>query len=164
MQTDLIGYKLLKEEATIGIIRNALIKVSTDGFPGDHHFYITFSTNQKNIVISDALLKKFPNEMTIVLQHQFFSLEVKSDKFTVVLHFNNIAEKITIPFVAIKTFFDPAVNFKIELNIINNSEDLVADQEITSSEEGKNSSNKIIKQENSAEILLIDQFRKDTKQ
>ena len=114
MQKDLIGYELLGKEATISVIRSALMKVSNEGFPGDHHFYITFFTSQKNIVISDELLKRFPTEMTIVLQHQFFSLEVKSDKFAVVLHFNNIAEKITIPFVAIKTFVDPAVNFKIE--------------------------------------------------
>jgi hypothetical protein len=164
MQKDLIGYELLGKEATISVIRSALMKVSNEGFPGDHHFYITFFTSQKNIVISDELLKRFPTEMTIVLQHQFFSLEVKSDKFAVVLHFNNIAEKITIPFVAIKTFVDPAVNFKIELNYTNNKEDISVKEEILSQEDPYNENKEVKdKEAKGAKILSIDKFRKDIK-
>ncbi len=162
MQKDLIGYELLGKEATISVIRSALMKVSNEGFPGDHHFYITFFTSQKHIVISDELLKRFPTEMTIVLQHQFFSLEVKSDKFMVVLHFNNIAEKITIPFVAIKTFVDPAVNFKIELNYTNKKEDISVKEEILSQVDSYNE-NKEVEEAKGAKILSIDKFRKDIK-
>jgi hypothetical protein len=162
MQKDLIGYELLGKEAAISVIRSALMKVSSEGFPGDHHFYITFFTSQKNIVISDELLKRFPKEMTIVLQHQFFSLEVKLDKFTVVLHFNNIAEKITIPFLAIKSFVDPAVNFKIELNDVSNNEDINIGEEISSEEHSYNKNNEV-EEIKGAEVLSIDQFRKDKK-
>jgi hypothetical protein len=102
--------------------------------------------------------------MTIVLQHQFFSLEVKSDKFAVVLHFNNIAEKITIPFVAIKTFVDPAVNFKIELNYTNNKEDISVKEEILSQEDPYNENKEVKdKEAKGAKILSIDKFRKDIK-
>lgn len=107
-------YDLMAQEALRGVIRAALSIARRDGLPGDHHFYIAFNTNDPDVKISERLHERYPNEMTIVLQHQFWGLEVEDTFFAVELSFDNIPEKLIIPYHAIKGFFDPAVQFGLQ--------------------------------------------------
>ena len=85
-----------------------------DGLPGDHHFYIAFDTNFPGAKLSDRLKRKYPEEMTVVLQHQFWGLDVREDGFNVELSFDNIPEKLEVPFASIRGFFDPHVQFGLQ--------------------------------------------------
>ena len=114
MPEDMMRYDLLAQEALRGVVRAALKRVKRQGFPGGHHFYIAFNTNFPGVEISERLHKKYDQEMTIVLQHQFWNLTVLDDQFSVELSFNDIPEKLVIPFAAIKGFFDPAVQFGLQ--------------------------------------------------
>jgi hypothetical protein len=114
MPEDMMRYDLLAQEALRGVVRAALKRVKRQGFPGSHHFYIAFNTNFPGVEISERLHKKYDQEMTIVLQHQFWNLVVLEDQFSVELSFNDIPEKLTVPFAAIKGFFDPAVQFGLQ--------------------------------------------------
>lgn len=114
MPEDMMRYDLLAQEALRGVVRAALKRVKRQGFPGGHHFYIAFNTNYPGVEISERLHQKYDQEMTIVLQHQFWNLMVLEDHFSVELSFNDIPEKLSIPFAAIKGFFDPAVQFGLQ--------------------------------------------------
>lgn len=98
-----------------GLIREVLTEVAHDGLPGDHHFYITFSTMHPDAEISDGLSDRYPEEMTIVLQHEYERLEVNRDGFSVVLSFGDHPEPLFVPFDAVKTFVDPSVSFGLQL-------------------------------------------------
>ena len=111
---DLMRYDLLALEALRGVVRQALLKVQKDGLPGDHHFYIAFDTNAPGVKISPRLHEKYPREMTIVIQHQFWNLEITDRGFSIGLSFNNIRENLVIPFRAINSFFDPSVQFGLQ--------------------------------------------------
>ncbi|MFE0754850.1 SspB family protein [Inquilinus sp. NPDC058860] len=102
------------ESALRGVVREALASVAEKGLPGDHHFYLTFVTNHKGVAIPEYLRQKYPQEMTIVLQHQFFGLEVCEDRFSVSLSFSSKTERLVIPLAAITTFADPSVNFALQ--------------------------------------------------
>ncbi|OWJ65609.1 hypothetical protein BWR60_18945 [Inquilinus limosus] len=102
------------ESALRGVVREALAQVAEKGLPGDHHFYLTFVTNHRGVAIPDYLRQKYPQEMTIVLQHQFFGLEVCEDRFSVSLSFSSKTERLVIPLAAITTFADPSVNFALQ--------------------------------------------------
>ncbi|WP_225768323.1 SspB family protein [Inquilinus sp. Marseille-Q2685] len=102
------------ESALRGVVREALAHVAEKGLPGDHHFYLTFVTNHRGVAIPDYLRQKYPQEMTIVLQHQFFGLEVCEDRFSVSLSFSSKTERLVIPLAAITTFADPSVNFALQ--------------------------------------------------
>jgi hypothetical protein len=111
---DLMRYDLLVEEALRSVVRFALLRARREGLPGDHHFYIAFDTRHPGVRIAERLHEKYPEEMTIVLQHQFWDLKVGRDKFEVGLSFNGIPEKLTIPFEAVTGFFDPHVQFALQ--------------------------------------------------
>lgn len=117
MAEDLMRYDLLAQDALRGVVRFALKRVVDTGLPGDHHFYIAFDTNAPGVRISDRLRKQYPQEMTIVVQHQFWGLGVTEERFQVELSFDNIPEKLTVPFDAIKGFFDPSVQFGLQFEI-----------------------------------------------
>ena len=91
--------------------QSVLTDVAKSGLPGDHHFYISFSTTAPGVSLSKRLMEKYPEEMTIVLQHRFWDLIVHGDRFEVKLQFNSIPEKLVIPFEAIRVFVDPSVRF-----------------------------------------------------
>ena len=115
MAEDLMRYDLLAQEALRGVVRAALQKVARTGaLPGDHHFYIAFKTHAAGVRISDRLMEKHDEEMTIVLQHQFWGLDVGEDRFVVELSFDNIPEKLYVPFSAVSGFFDPSVQFGLQ--------------------------------------------------
>jgi hypothetical protein len=102
------------ETAMRGVVREALTRTSANGLPGAHHFYITFKTQAPGVGLASHLAAKYPDEMTIVLEHQFWDLEVCEDYFAVTLSFNNRPERITIPFAAIAAFADPSVKFGLQ--------------------------------------------------
>lgn len=108
---DFIGYQALIEQAFRGVLRQALRHAATGGIMGAHHFYIAFDTNAPGVEISDALKERFPDEMTIVLQHTYANLKVGEDAFDVDLSFNKIWESLHVPYAAVRQFSDPSQNF-----------------------------------------------------
>lgn len=114
MAEDYLDYGRLIDEAMHIIVHKALRIAAEKGLPGEHHFYITFHTNHAGVDIPDELHKQYPDEMTIVLQHQFWDLTVDNEKFSVVLSFNNVKKKLTVPFQAVSSFADPSVKFGLQ--------------------------------------------------
>jgi hypothetical protein len=114
MTDDLLRYDLMIETALRDVVQETLQNVARNGLPGEHHFYITFLTHFPGVEIPDYLKKQYPEEMTIVLQYQFTGLKVDEDGFGVTLSFNNVKERLRIPFEAITTFADPSVNFALQ--------------------------------------------------
>lgn len=114
MSEDLLRYDLMIEAALRDVVRETVETVARDGLPGDHHFYITFLTKFPGVEIPDYLHQKYPDEMTIVLQYQFFGLRIKDDSIHVILSFNNVKENLVVPIDAITTFADPSVNFALQ--------------------------------------------------
>ena len=117
MSEDLIRYDVLASEALRGIIRTVLQRAQKRGLPGEHHFYINFSTGAPGVILSKRLKEQYPQEMTIVLQHKFWDLLVYDDRFEVKLSFNNVPERLVVPFSGIKSFFDPSVQFGFNPNL-----------------------------------------------
>ena len=111
MSEDLMDYQALVERAMKGVVRNVLLRVAEDGLPGEHHLYITFQTEHEGVEIADHLIAKYPDEMTIVLQHQFWGLEISENAFEITLSFSGKNERLLIPFDAVVGFADPSVNF-----------------------------------------------------
>ncbi len=117
MVQDLIRYDILAQDALRGVIRKVLMEVNKAGLPGNHHFFITFLTEAPGVRISSRLKEKYPEQMTIVMQHQYWDLVVTEQFFEVGLSFGEIAEKLVIPFSAIRGFYDPSVNFELEFDV-----------------------------------------------
>jgi uncharacterized protein len=112
---DLIGYDQLTQDAMRDVVRAALKRAANPrGLPGRHHFYITFRTTAPGVILPDHLVGRYPEEMTIVLEHQFWDLEVQSDKFRVILKFAGQPHPIVIPFAALTRFYDPSVRFGLQ--------------------------------------------------
>ena len=114
MAQDLFRYDKMVETALRGVARQALTIAERDGLPGDHHFYVTFRSSDPGVVLPPQLLAKYPEEMTIVLQHQFWGLEVGDEAFSVSLSFSGRVERLTIPLAAITSFADPSVKFGLQ--------------------------------------------------
>ncbi len=114
---DKIRYDILASEALRGIIRTVMQRVQKRGLPGEHHFYVNFDTRAAGSILSKRLKAQYPEEMTIVLQHKFWDLLVYEDRFEVKLSFNNVPERLVIPFAAIKSFVDPSVPFGFNPNL-----------------------------------------------
>ncbi|MGF1621038.1 MAG: SspB family protein [Rhodomicrobiaceae bacterium] len=117
MSEDQIRYDVLANEAMRGIIRTVLQRVQKRGLPGEHHFYITFDTTAAGAIVSKRLKEQYPEDMTIVLQHQFWDLLIYDDRFEVKLSFNGVPERLVVPYSAIKTFVDPSVSFGFSPNL-----------------------------------------------
>jgi uncharacterized protein len=117
MPVDHLRYDLLTQDALRGVIRTVLVDAATKGLPGEHHFFITFDTRAEGVQISPRLRASYPEDMTIVLQHQFWDLKVTDDDFEVGLAFNGIAERLHIPLKAVKAFHDPAVHFSLQFTV-----------------------------------------------
>lgn len=114
MPTDHIRYDLLAQNALRGVVRTVITDAAKRGLLGDHHFKISFDTNAPGVRLSARLREQYPEEMTIILQHQFWDLVVGNDAFEVGLSFGGIPERLRVPFDAIIAFFDPAVNFGLQ--------------------------------------------------
>ena len=111
---DLFRYDRMVERALRGVVREALARTTASGLPGTHHFYITFQTKHPGTKIPDSLAAQYPEDMTIVLEHQYWDLEVEEDHFAVTLSFQNRPERLTVPFEAIMAFTDPSVKFGLQ--------------------------------------------------
>ena len=117
MPNDLIRYDLLVQEALCGVVKKVLGDASRDGLPGEHHFYITFRTQAPGVRLSTRMREQYPEEMTIILQHQFEDLNVTDHAFEVGLSFRGIPEMLLIPFEALTGFFDPSVQFGLKFEL-----------------------------------------------
>lgn len=127
MADDMIGYEHLMQDALRSVVRAALNEAASPrGLPGKHHFYITFRTHAPGVTIPDHLRARYPDEMTIVLEHQFWDLEVYSDRFRVILKFSGQPHPITIPLAAITRFFDPSVKFGLQFEQHHQAEERMA--------------------------------------
>ena len=114
MATDHIRYDVLARDALRGVLRRVLTDAAEHGLPGEHHFFITFLSTADGVKLSPRLLAQYPEEMTIILQHQFWDLVVTEDRFEVGLSFGGIPERLVVPFAAIKSFLDPSVQFGLQ--------------------------------------------------
>jgi len=114
MATDHIRYDVLARDALRGVLRRVLTDAAEHGLPGDHHFFITFVSTAEGVKLSSRLLAQYPEEMTVILQHQFWDLVVTEDRFEVGLSFGGVPERLVVPFHAIKSFFDPSVQFGLQ--------------------------------------------------
>lgn len=117
MAGKLLDYNQLVETALRGAVRDALKRVAEFGLPGNHHFYITFRTDQPGVDIPEYLRERYPEEMTIVLQHQYWGLEPSEDQFQVTLSFNKVPERLIIPYAALTAFADPSVQFGLQFRV-----------------------------------------------
>ncbi|HEY5166810.1 MAG TPA: ClpXP protease specificity-enhancing factor SspB [Pseudolabrys sp.] len=120
---DQIRYDLLTQQALRGVVRSVLSEAAKKGLPGDHHFYISFDTHADGVRMSERLRAQHPEEMTIILQHQFWDLTVNEQGFEVGLSFGGITERLVIPFEAIKGFFDPSVQFGLQFEEVTEGQD-----------------------------------------
>jgi hypothetical protein len=125
MAVDHIRYDILAQEALRGVVRTVLADAAKNGLPGEHHFYISFDTRADGVRLSPRMLKEYPQEMTIVLQHQFWDLMVTEDGFEVGMSFGGIPERVAVPFAAVKGFVDPSVEFGLRFEEISETQESV---------------------------------------
>jgi len=110
-------YSPLIEDALRGVVRDVLARFAAGGIPSPHHYYITFSTRYPGVEMPDYLRERYPQEITVVLQYQYWDLEVGKDAFSVTLSFNGVRERLTVPFRAIRLFADPAAEFGLSFEV-----------------------------------------------
>lgn len=168
-----IDFPGLIDQAMRDVVRKALKAVQEGGLPGEHHFFISFRTDFPGVSVSDALLGRHPQEMTIVLQHQFWDLKVEEDKFAITLSFNNIPEKLVVPFQALTAFADPSVKFGLQFHtfidedlmeeLLDSEEDLLERlEEERFAPSAKTRKDKEAEQA-TGEVVTLDAFRKKQK-
>ncbi len=117
MADDQIRYDILAQEALRGVMRKVLAEVARTGLPGNHHFFITFLTGAPGVRVSSRLRERYPEQMTIVIQFQYWDLKVTETGFEIGLSFSDIPERLEIPFSAVRGFYDPSVNFELEFDV-----------------------------------------------
>ncbi|MCT4558496.1 MAG: ClpXP protease specificity-enhancing factor SspB [Pelagimonas sp.] len=152
--TDSIDYGRLMHRAMRGLIQEVLETVQRDGLPGEHHFFITFDTNHPDVEIADWLSDRYPDEMTVVMQHWYDNLDVRDDGFSVTLNFGDAPEPLSIPYDAIKTFVDPSVEFGLRFE--GNEGDDDGDDDPTPPEPDPEPEDA----HHDAEVVSLDRFRK----
>jgi len=154
--TSTIDYGNLMHRAMRGLIQEVLTDVSENGLPGNHHFFITFDTMHPDVEMADWLSDRYPEEMTVVMQHWFDGLEVTGEGFSVTLNFGDQPEPLYIPYDAIRTFVDPSVEFGLRFETQGDDEDEDAPTappvEMTEAE--------VAKEKSDAEVVSLDSFRK----
>ena len=184
MADDHIRYDILAQDALRGVMRKVLGEVARTGLPGNHHFFITFLTGAPGVRISTRLRERYPEQMTIVLQFQYWDLKVTDTGFEVGLSFADIPEKLEIPFAAVRGFYDPSVNFELEFDVkppaeeedeLSESEgapiiavpmahkpEKAGDEDAAKADEeaGKSAEAKSAEAKSSAEVVSLDSFRK----
>ena len=153
-------YDKMVEKALRGVVKQALQEVVEEGVVDDHHFYITFFTDHAGVKIPNYLKERYPGEMTIVLQHQFYDLEVNDERFTVMLSFNNVPERLVVPLSAITIFADPSVNFALQFQPLSDEDD---DGDEIHFEAEELDVDKNDKEKKKGEVISLDSFRKKDK-
>ncbi|MDR0809543.1 MAG: ClpXP protease specificity-enhancing factor SspB [Gemmobacter sp.] len=149
-----IDYGNLMHRAMRGLIQSVLEDVALNGLPGAHHFFITFDTTHPDVAIADWLRARYPQEMTVVIQHWFENLEVTADGFSVTLNFGNSPEPLVIPFDAVRTFVDPSVEFGLRFETHEEEEDEEDEDEETAEAPSEP------EKPREAEVVSLDKFRK----
>ena len=124
-----LDYGGMMLQALQGILAEVLRKVAAEGLPGDHHFFITFDTREDGVEMADWLRQRYPEEMTIVVQHWFDNLTIQPDHFTITLNFGNSPEPLKIPFDALRTFVDPSVEFGLRFETQESATDEEEDED-----------------------------------
>lgn len=174
---DLIRYDILAQEALRSVVKKVLHEVARTGLPGEHHFYITFDTNYAGVRMSSRMREKYPDEMTIVVQHQYWDMETTDNGFSIGLSFDNIPESLLIPYAAIRGFFDPSVQFGLQFEAVEededeldtNKDDTVTEASVSalpapSAEEASEKSDDELaddaEESGSADVVSLDAFRK----
>jgi len=179
MAEDEIRYDLLTQNALRGVVHDVLTQVQREGLPGEHHLYIAFDTGADGVSISKRLKEQYPEEMTIVLQYQFWDLIVTNERFEVKLSFSNVPERLVVPFSAVKAFYDPSAQFGLQFgkpgaandsarqHMASAMPDLVGETEETRSaadpapeEAAEAPSSEVVMSRPPAEVVQLDRFRK----
>ncbi len=170
MATDHIRYDVLARDALRGVLRRVLTDAAEHGLPGEHHFFITFLSTADGVKLSPRLLAQYPEEMTIILQHQFWDLVVTEDRFEVGLSFGGIPERLVVPFAAIKSFLDPSVQFGLQFEPSESTVEASAAKlptvpapaalPVTAPEPAAETSDEPAKASEGAEVVRLDRFRK----
>lgn len=160
-------YEALVQESLRSVVRTALIQVAKSGLPGKHHFYISFRTDFPGVDLPDYLLDQYPEEITIVLQYEFWDLEVEEDCFCVTLCFNDIHERLTVPFQSIVSFVDPSVKFGLQFSPTIHEKAVLEKFPVreaspkSKSRTKANSENPVPEgSQNSSNVVVLDAFRK----
>ena len=154
MSEDQLHYPIMIDQAMRGVVRETLKRVQSTGLPGEHHFYISFLTGFPGVKISEQLKSRYPKEITIVMQHQYWDFKVEEAFFTVTLSFGGVPEKLSIPFAALTAFADPSIKFGLQFqhsDILEDVQDITIElpKDLTQATE-----------EGAAEIISLDSFRK----
>ena len=174
MATDHIRYDVLARDALRGVLRRVLTDAAEHGLPGEHHFFITFLSTADGVKLSPRLLAQYPEEMTIILQHQFWDLVVTEDRFEVGLSFGGIPERLVVPFAAIKSFLDPSVQFGLQFEPSDAAAEtqlanlpaapapsvLAVPAQAAAPESNDESKDEPAKPSEGAEVVRLDRFRK----
>lgn len=157
-----LRYDRMVERALRSVVREAVEEVMDTGLPGDHHFYITFMTDYPGVDIPEYLQERYPGEMTIVLQYQFYDLEVDEETLRVTLSFNNVPEKLVIPMQAITIFADPSVNFALQFQPLDSVRDEMDEDELEIIPISDNAADGDGTEDDGkrGEVISLDQFRK----
>jgi hypothetical protein len=135
MSDDLIRYDLMVQEALRGVVRKVLAAAARDGLPGGHYFHVEFLTAAPGVRLSDRMRERFPERMTIILQHHFWDLEVSEEAMEVGLSFGGVAERVRVPFAAVTGFFDESVQFGLRFEIDDGKAPLAALREAQEAED-----------------------------
>lgn len=153
-----IDYSQLIDGAMRGVVREVLRDASKNGLPGEHHFFVSFKTDFPGVSVSDQLKTRYPQEMTIVLQHQFWDFKVEDNRFQVTLSFGGVPEKLVIPYAALTAFADPSVKFGLQFTQMD-----VSELEFLDTETGElplMPVEKTATDNGTAEVISLDAFRK----
>ncbi|CDK98669.1 conserved protein of unknown function [Magnetospirillum gryphiswaldense MSR-1 v2] len=162
MSEDTLRYDKMVEDALRGVVREALTITARDGLFGDHHFYITFRTRFPGIGMGDHILARHPEEMTIVLQHQFWGLEVDETFFRVTLSFSGKSETLIVPFAAVTGFADPSAKFGLQFQAMDGDDDDEAEGEAVEAEAEETAATPVtdIPADAEGKVIALDAFRK----
>jgi len=156
MSENVFKYDMMVEEALRGVVSKALQHAAKHGLPNGHHFYITFKTGRRDVDIPAFLKEHYPEEMTIVLEHQFWDLKIHEREFEVALSFNDKPERLLIPFNAITAFSDPSVKFGLQFQEVQNHEDQTIDD---TNRDTSNPEKNVLTEKSSGEVVSLESFR-----
>jgi uncharacterized protein len=170
MPDQALDYGRLVERALRQVVRDALEVVATQGLPGQHHLYITFRTDHPGVALPDDLRARYPTEMTIVLQHEFWGLEVEDGRFSVLLKFGGVPQRLEVPFDAVSVFADPSVEFGLQFTTASAAPPAAGkaqprdarrpNEPERAAAAGPNEPGQAPAEDGSAEVVALDRFRK----
>jgi hypothetical protein len=159
MPEESLRYDKMVEDALRSVVRDALAQVAEHGLFGDHHFYITFRTRHPGVQVAPHILARHPDEMTIVLQHQFWNLEVTDDWFAVTLSFSGVSERLHVPFASVTGFADPSAKFGLQFQVEDEFDDEDEAEEEPAAAEPEPPAAEEVPAEG-AKVIALDAFRK----